>query len=180
MCVCVCVHITERVKGNERFGWRDAERENKWDRHETWLWLNCPLPFSLWMIPLSWHNPSKICLFSIPALKISQSTNQFLSLHCNQVIVLVFKGGHSQPTFDKSLLRGLVQLDRYLRILIIQLICLHILYMSSLLSSLHKYTPTHPPSPSILHTFKKLAVSEIAWSCGHTEPLNWELSLRAS
>lgn len=35
----------------------------------------CPLLFSIWMISLSWHNPLRICLFSIPAWEISRSTH---------------------------------------------------------------------------------------------------------
>lgn len=104
----------ERTWEAGREGGREREREKL--REKTWLWLNCPFPFSIWMIPLSWHNPSKICLFSIPTLKISQWKNQFLPLHLNQVIVLLFKGKRAQSTLDKI----------HLKTLIIQLIWLHI------------------------------------------------------
>lgn len=77
-------------------------REKNGDRR---IWLNCPLSFSIWMIPLSWYNPPKICSFSIPALNISQWKNQFLSMHLNQVIGLLFKDTRAHSTLNKSQLQ---------------------------------------------------------------------------
>lgn len=63
---------------------------------EDAMLAKCPLPFSIWMISLSEHDPLKICLFSIPAREISHSTHWFLSLNPYQVIVLPLKGEHTQ------------------------------------------------------------------------------------
>lgn len=101
----------------------------------------CPLPFSIWMISLSWHNPLKICLFSIPAQEISHSTHQFLSLHSNQVIVLVLKGEHtelSQWNPSPGLSNWTTTWPTWG--LIIQLIWFHVLYMQPL-SSMHEQMP---------------------------------------
>lgn len=86
---------------NKMRGWDGGNRGGGESRQKTWLWLNCPLPFSIWMISLTWH---LISLYSCSDnLTVNKPVSVFLfqSMHLNQVIVLFFKGAHAHTAVNK-------------------------------------------------------------------------------
>lgn len=124
------------------------------------------------MISLSWDNPLKICLFSIPALKISQGMNQFQSPHSDQVVVSLFKVEHTQLRVNEIQLsahttwplRDLLDVWLYNSFVSTSNTRTLYFYLSAQMDSI-------PVFHSIWQTLGKLPVNGIAWSRGHIERL---------
>lgn len=69
-------------------GWDRACQGEKKGTQKTWLWPNCPPPFSIRMISLSWHNPSKIAHSSFQLWKFHSERTSFC--HCIPITSLSY------------------------------------------------------------------------------------------